>query len=359
MRALRDLARPTAARPAPAPRRGRYLPLLMNQRVGLTLVIIALVVVFSSLRPAFLDTRLTIAPLLADITVYIVVGLAQLAVLSLGHMNVAVGRMAALSTFAMGFAYSQWDVPLIVGLLIGLAVGAAIGALSGGIIAVTGVNSFVVTLALDFGLLGLVTILYTRFAGGVAFSARPAGLSALRNDTFANYCLGDVCGPRIPLVLPIAVIAAIAVGVLFRHARVGREMLMSGSNMRAAELSGIPTRRRVVQAHALSGLLAALAGFLLAANNGAFSAAIGEQFLLPSFLAPVLGGTLLAGGAVSVLGTVLGATASQVIYKGLNLLQFSLENLKIYIGLVLLVALSLDRVRTVLVQRRQDREAAK
>ncbi|WP_412538802.1 ABC transporter permease [Longispora sp. K20-0274] len=352
---MRELAPPETARPA-ARRGARVLALLTNQRVGLSLVIVALVVVFSSLRPAFLDSRLTIAPLLADITVYIVVGLAQLAVLSLGHMNVAVGRMAALSTFAMGFAYSRWGVPLVVGLLIGLAVGAAIGALAGGIIAVTGVNSFVVTLALDFGLLGLVTILYTRFAGGVAFSARPAGLSALRNDTFANYCLGDACGPRIPLVLPIAVVAALAVGVLFRHARVGREMLMSGSNMKAAELSGIPTRRRVVQAHAVSGLLAALAGFLLAANNGAFSAAIGEQFLLPSFLAPVLGGTLLAGGAVSVLGTVLGATASQVIYKGLNLLQFSLENLKIYIGLVLLVALSLDRVRAVLAGRRRDRE---
>jgi ribose transport system permease protein len=66
----------------------------------------------------------------------------------------------------------------------------------------------------------------------------------------------------------------------------------------------------------------------------------------------VLGGTLLAGGAVSVLGTVLGATITQVIYKGLNLLQFQVDQLKLYIGLVLLVALSLDRVRHLLAQRR-------
>ena len=127
---------------------------------------------------------------------------------------------------------------------------------------------------------------------------------------------------------------------------------MTGANAKAAELSGIPTRRRVIQAHALSGLLAGLAGFLLAANSGAFSASLGDQFLLPSFLAPVLGGTLLVGGAVSVLGTVLGATITQVIYKGLNLLQFGVDQLKLYIGLVLLAALSLDRLRHVLAERR-------
>jgi ribose transport system permease protein len=273
-------------------------------------------------------------------------------VLSLGHMNMAVGRIAATSAFAMGLAYDRLAVPLPVDLAIGLAVGALIGALAGLIISRTGVNSFVVTLALDFALIGLITILYTGFTAGVAFGSKPDGMTALRFDTFADYCAGNVCGPNIPLVVPFALVAALGVGVLFRYARMGREMLMTGANLKAAELSGIPTRTRVVQAHALSGLLAGLAGFLLAANNGAFSASIGEQFLLPSFLAPVLGGTLLAGGAVSVLGTVLGATLTQVIYKGLNLLQFQLEQLKLYIGLVLLIALSLDRVRHVLAERR-------
>ena len=117
-------------------------------------------------------------------------------------------------------------------------------------------------------------------------------------------------------------------------------------------MSGIPVTRRIIQAHALSGLLCGLAGWLLAMNNGAFSATLGEQFLLPSFLAPVLGGTLLAGGAVSVLGTVLGSTLTTVIQKGLNLLQFQFDQLQILIGGVLLIALSLDRVRHVIAERR-------
>jgi len=336
---------------APPGKRGR-IPLWANPRVGLVVLLVLLVALFTVLRPAFLDTRLTLTPLQSDISVYLVVGLAQLSVLSLGHMNLAVGRMAATSAFAMGLAHDKLGAGLVVSLAAGLLVGALLGALAGLIISRTGVNSFVVTLAMDFALVGLITILYASATDGVAFPTMPAGMEALRFDTFADYCMGDVCGPRIPLVVPIAIVAALLVGLLFRWARLGREILMTGSNARAAELSGIPTRTRIVQAHALSGLIAALAGFLLAANNGAFSASIGDSFLLPSFLAPVLGGTLLAGGAVSVLGTALGAALTQVIYKGLNLLQFQLDQLQLYIGLVLLAALSLDRGRHVLAERR-------
>ncbi|MFI6073551.1 ABC transporter permease [Actinoplanes sp. NPDC051343] len=328
------------------------IPLWANPRIGLVVLLIVLVVLFSAMRPAFLDTRLTLVPLQSDISVYLVVGLAQLMVLSLGHMNLAVGRMAATSAFAMGLVHDKLGFGLVPSLLTGLIVGALLGALAGLIISRTGVNSFVVTLAMDFALVGLITILYTAVTDGVAFPDQPAGMGALRSDTFADYCMGEVCGPRIPLVVPFALAAALLVGLLFRFSRLGREILMTGSNIRAAELSGIPTRNRIVQAHALSGLVAALAGFLLAANNGAFSASLGDQFLLPSFLAPVLGGTLLAGGAVSVLGTVLGATITQVIYKGLNLLQFQFDQLQLYIGLVLLAALSLDRVRHVIASRR-------
>jgi len=341
--------------PAAAARKPARIPLWANPRVGLVVVLIVLITMFSIVRPAFLDTRLTLVPIQSDIAVYVVVGLAQLMVLSLGHMNVAVGRMAAMSAFAMGLAHDRLGADLVVSLIAGLAMGTLLGALAGLIIARTGVNSFVVTLAMDFALVGVVTILYTRFTDGVAFGTQPAGMGALRFDTFADYCVGNVCGPEIPLVVPFAVVAALGAGVLFRWSRLGREMLMTGANSTAAELSGIPTRTRIVQAHALSGLTAGLAGFLLAANNGAFSASIGDQFLLPSFLAPVLGGTLLAGGAVSVFGTVLGATLTQVIYKGLNLLQFQLDRLQLYIGLVLLAALSLDRARHVIAERRGTR----
>lgn len=331
------------------------LPWWADPRLGLLLVIAALVVLFSSLRPGFLNVDLSLVPMQADISVFVVVGLAQLSVLSLGHMNLAVGRMAALSAFAAGLVYDRFDAPLLVGLGAALVIGALVGAFAGLIITFTGVNSFVVTLALDFGLLGLVALLYSGFTDGVAFSVRPAGMDELRFETMGNYCVGSVCGPPVPLVVPIAVVTVVLVGVLFGMSRVGREILMTGSSVRAARLSGISVSRRIVQAHALSGLLCGLAGWLLAINNGAFSATIGDQFVLPSFLAPVLGGTLLAGGAVSVVGTVLGATLTSVIQKGLNLMQVEYAQLQILIGVVLLIALSLDRARHVLAEKRGTR----
>jgi ribose transport system permease protein len=341
--------------PAPAATGRRGLPFWANPRLGLFVVIAILVVVFSALRSSFLNVDLTLVPMQADLSVFVVVGLAQLSVLSLGHMNLAVPRMAAISAFAMGWCYQHWNLPLWPGMLVGLAVGAVVGAAAGWIIVATGANSFVVTLALDFALLGLVSLLYSHVGDGVAFNVHPAGMDSLRTDTFGDYCTGNVCGPPVPLIVPVALVAVIVVGLIFRVSRTGRELLMTGSNLKAARLSGIPTGRRIIQAHALSGLLSALAGFLLAVNSGAFSADIGNSFLLPSFLSPVLGGTVLGGGAVSVLGTVLGAGLTEVIRTGLNLLNFSVQALNIYIGLVLVAALSLDRVRHVIAERRGSR----
>ena len=231
------LSPPQTEPSGPGNRAPRALPFWANPRLGLLVVIVILFVVFASLRPAFLNVNLTIVPMQSDLSVFVIVGLAQLAALSLGHMNLAVGPMAAFSAFAMGWACDALSAPLIVGLLFGLIVGGLVGAAAGWVIAVTGVNSFVVTLALNFALLGLVSLLYSGFGDGVAFNVHPAGMDTLRNNTFSDYCVGNVCGPPIPLVAPIAIAAALLVAILYRRSRLGREILMTGSNLRAAELS--------------------------------------------------------------------------------------------------------------------------
>jgi ribose transport system permease protein len=86
---------------------------------------------------------------------------------------------------------------------------------------------------------------------------------------------------------------------------------------------------------------------MLAYANGSFTAAIGSQFMLPSFLGPVLGGTLLAGGAVAVLGTFIGTMLTLVIRQGLSVQGIGLETLNIALGLVLLAALSLGQFQKI------------
>ncbi|MFI1769672.1 ABC transporter permease [Streptomyces sp. NPDC020800] len=325
-----------------------------SQRLGLIVVIAALVLLFGSARSAFYDQQMSVFPLLRDIATLTVVGLAQLAVLSIGHMNLAVGRMAAFSAMFMGAAYQYWHLPLYAGLAVGLVAGGAIGALTGWIITVTGVNSFVVTLAMDFALLGLVSLVYSQFTVAAAFTAKPAGMDELRNLSLADVCVGQVCGsPAVPQLMLFTLVAMATVGYLYTRTRLGRELLLVGSNITAARLSGIPTARRVVTAHALSGALAALAAFMLAVTSGSFTAGIGGEFMIPSFLGPVLGGTLLAGGAVSVAGTLLGTSLVQVIRQGLTMLGIGLESLNTYLGVILLLALSTDRVRDAISSRRR------
>ena len=330
-----------------------HMPFWVNQRLGLLALVIALSVLFGVLRPAFLDQQLVLFPLLRDIATLTVVALAQLVALSVGHMNLAVGRMAAFGAMFAGLGYDRLGVPMQVGLLMCLAAGAAIGAVTGWLIARTGVSSFVVTLAMDFALLGLVSLMYSSLTDDAAFTTHPAGIDALRSYSLADICAGPICGsPAVPQIAQFTVLAMLALGFLYGCTRIGRELLLTGANPAAAELSGIPTGRRVLLAHMLSGLLAALAGFMAAAGTGTFRASIGDDFMLPSFLGAVLGGTLLTGGVVSVLGTLLGTALVGVIRKGLDLLGVGLESLNIYLGCVLLLALSADRIRTVVSYRK-------
>jgi len=340
-----------ATRPA-----ARGLPFWANQRVGLVLLIVVLAVVFGALRPVFFNEKLVLFPMLRDVATFTVVGLSQMAVLSIGHLNLAVGRMAAFGAMFTGMTYDLAGLGLVPGILAALCAGLAIGALTGWIIARSGVHSFIVTLAMDFALLGLVTLVYTGLTEVAAFTEKPEGLRAVRSNSLDDVCVGGFCGPSsVPWLLGFTLVALVGVGYLFRSARLGRELLMVGSNERAARLSGVPTVRRVIAAHALSGLLAGLAGFMLGATTGSFKATIGEEFLLTSFLGPVLGGTLLVGGTVSTLGTFLGTLLVAEIRRGLDLLQVGLENLNLYLGVILLLAISAQRLRAVLSQRRAVR----
>ncbi len=199
------------------------MPFWVNQRLGLLVLVIALGVLFGVLRPAFLDQQLVLFPLLRDVATLTVVALAQMVALSVGHMNLAVGRMAAFGALFAGLGYDRLGVPMQVGLLMCLAAGAAIGAVTGWLIARTGVSSFVVTLAMDFALLGLVSLLYSALTDDAAFTTHPTGIDQLRSYSLADICAGPVCGsPAVPQIAQFTVLAMLALGFLYGCTRIGR-----------------------------------------------------------------------------------------------------------------------------------------
>lgn len=325
----------------------KFKKIFNDQRVVLTLLTIALFIFFGLSNSAFFNVDFVIYPLLRDGATLTVIGLAQLCVLSIGHLNLAVGRMAAVSALVAGASYQYWGLSLVQGAILGVLAGALLGAITGLIIVKSQVNAFIVTLAMDFALLGLVTFIYVTFTGATAaFTTKPAGMDYWRSKSLADFCLGPICGPKaLPMMLIPAIVCLILVSFMFSKTRLGRELLSTGSNLRAAKLSGIPVESRVLTAHIFSGTLAGIGGLMLAYTNGSFTAAIGSQVMLPSFLGPVLGGTLLAGGAVAVLGTFIGTMMTLVIRQGLSVQGIGLETLNIALGLVLLLALSVGQIQ--------------
>lgn len=315
-----------------------------STQLGLFVILVLLWIIFSFASSGFLS-KFNLNSLMRLVAVDVVVGFSQMVVLATGGMNLSVGAIGVCAIMFSGYLMQVlgWPTPLaIVGTL---ALGVALGSLNGLAIVLTRVNAFVVTLASA-----------SLFTGGMLILSKAVPLNQLPPDfgAFGRLMVGPV---------PALSLTALAIGVLllvlFRYMTIGRQLLAVGANGRAARMSGVPVDRVTVYAHALSGALAAAAALLLTSRLGtAMPAGAGDDWLLPSFLAPVIGGTALAGGAVSVVGTILGALLVATIRSGLLVLQIGNFWLQLFLGAFLLAAILVERARAAISTREQIRRAA-
>ena len=315
-----------------------------STQLGLFVILVLLWVIFSFASSGFLS-KFNLNSLMRLVAVDVVVGFSQMVVLATGGMNLSVGAIGVCAIMFSGYLMQVlgWPIPLaIVGTL---TLGVALGGLNGLAIVLTRVNAFVVTLASA-----------SLFTGGMLILSKAVPLNQLPPDfgAFGRLMVGPV---------PALSLTALAIGVLllilFRYMTIGRQLLAVGANGRAARMSGVPVDRVTVYAHALSGALAAAAALLLTSRLGtAMPAGAGDDWLLPSFLAPVIGGTALAGGAVSVVGTILGALLVATIRSGLLVLQIGNFWLQLFLGAFLLAAILVERARAAISTREQIRRAA-
>lgn len=306
--------------------------------IGLAAIIVLFWVLFTSLAPGFVSS-FNLFALSRSLAVDIVIGFSTMVVLATGGMNLAIGSIGVCAVMASGFLMQTIGLPIPVALALALLLGAFLGWLNGFVIVRSGVNSFIITLASASLFLGGMLIL----SKAQTFNALPPEIAAFGRMRWWGF---------VSPLLFVAVGLGVALIILFRFTALGREILAAGANARAAELSGVPVGRAIIIAHTLSGALAASAGLMLVFRLGAAMPSIGQDWLLPSFLAPVLGGTLLAGGYVSVVGTMLGALLVTTIRSGLLVMQIGNFWLQLFLGLILLFAVMLDRYRSVYAERR-------
>ena len=318
------------------------LQTLLSNEFGLLALNVIAIAIFATALPGF-TSQFSLFTLSRQIGIDTMIGLAMMAVIVSGGLDLSVGAIGASSAMAFGYFVERLGMPLALAIPSALALGALLGGINGAVVVKSGVHSFIITLAsmsIFFGAMIYLT-------KAQAFNGLPAGVTAFgRMKAF---------GPlSVLLIVTLAVCGALM--VLYRLTRLGREILAAGANPRAAELSGVPVGRTVTICHMLTGALAALAGLMLTARTGAavpsMAGHLGQDWLLPAFLAPVLGGTLLTGGRVSVIGTLLGATFVTVATSGLLLMRVSEFWVQAFLGFMLLAAVLIDRARHTILKAR-------
>jgi len=184
--------------------------LALADNVGLATILVVAVAALAIANPAFL-TSFNLYVVLTSLALWTCVALAQMTTLAIGQMTLSLGSLGGLVAVTVGGLCEVWGVPLPLAIAIALAVGLAGGLLNGVLIAASGVNSFIITLATFSAFHGL-TLGLTR---AIPFYNMPAALKALGNARYG----------AIPLMLGIVLVVAVAVHIVFTRTRLGRHML--------------------------------------------------------------------------------------------------------------------------------------
>lgn len=304
--------------------------LLRKTEFSLFIITLMVFLVLTFFSKSFL-TSYNSFTILRTISLYIVIGLAQAFPIAIGNMNLSVGAIGGLATITTGFFLQNLGTCGWVAVIAALTVGLIAGAVNGVLIAKVGMNSFVVTLATMFVYKGVVLGL----TKGFSFTDIPRSFTFMGTEGFFN----------IPLLFYFIVFILIICYLFFNHITLGRRTLATGGDIEAARLAGVNTKMVVFSIHCVSGFIAALTGILYVSMIGSAQPAIGTQWLIRSFAVAIIGGTALKGGYISPLGILLGATLLVLINNGLILLKASIYFQETFFGLIILLAIIIDRIR--------------
>jgi ribose transport system permease protein len=295
--------------------------------LGLVVVLLALVIFFSITSPVFFTTTNGLN-MVTNIAVIGIMAVPGTFLLIAGQVDLSVASVAAMCGMVMAALAVPLGIPAAVA--IGLLVGLVVGLINGFLVMIVGVNSLIVTLgglATFFGIGQLIGDGQTILVQGFRFlgTARP----------FLNIPM--------PVILFVSVLI---IGILIlRFTVYGRQLYAIGANPTAARLVGIPSKRVVFIAFMFSSVAAALAGLILVSQLGAASPNNARGYELLVVTAIVLGGASLSGGRGTILGTFIGLMIIQVLATGLTLLNVQSFWQSVATGILLITAVSFDRLR--------------
>lgn len=301
----------------------------ITQKLGPLLGLIILVVIVSILNPSFLEP-LNILNLLRQVAINALIAFGMTFVILTGGIDLSVGAILALSSaLTAGMMVSGIDP--ILAILIGCILGGLMGTVNGLLITKGKMAPFIATLATMTIFRGL-TLVYT---GGNPIT----GLGD--NYLFQLFGRGYFLGIPVPAITMI--VTFVVLFIILHKTPFGRKTYAIGGNEKAALISGIKVPNVKIMIYSLSGMLAALAGAILTSRLNSAQPTAGTSYELDAIAAVVLGGTSLSGGKGRIFGTLIGALIIGTLNNGLNLLGVSSFYQMVVKGIVILIAVLLDR----------------
>ena len=294
---------------------------------GTLLGLVLIFAVFSWLTPTFL-TAPNLVNILQQSSINACIALGMTLVIISGGIDLSVGPTAALAAVVSATLMVN-GVPISVCILVALGIGMACGLFNGVLIAVAGLQPFIVTL----GALSLYRALALIFTGGSPVFGIPAEFRTLAN--------GHIAG--LPNAVIIVAVLALGAWILLNKSPLGEYILAVGGNQDAARVAGVPVLRTKILTYMISGALASIAALILVGRLGAAEPTLGNLWELDAIAAAAIGGASLMGGKGSIVGTLLGAVILGSLRNGLTLMNVQAFYQLLATGIIIIVAMLIDR----------------
>ncbi|MCH4518105.1 MULTISPECIES: ABC transporter permease [Staphylococcus] len=291
--------------------------------------LILLIIVVSILNPSFLDLS-NLLNLLRQISINGLIAFGMTFIILTGGIDLSVGSILALSSAFIALMITSGVDPIIA-LIIGVLIGFVLGAVNGLLVTKGNMAPFIATLATMTIFRGLTLVITD---GNPITNLGDSYL-------FQLFGKGYFIGIPVPAVTMIIVFVILL--ILLQKTTFGRHTYAIGGNEVAAKISGIKVNKIKILIYGISGLMSALAGGILTSRLNSAQPTAGTSYELDAIAAVVLGGTSLTGGKGRIVGTLIGVLIIGVLNNGLNLLGVSSFYQQVVKGVVILIAVLIDR----------------
>ncbi len=336
-----------ALEPDPNELRGKPIGYVIQRLVpvyGLVFITLGLIVLFSLLLPRTFPTFTNLDNMLKRQSINALMALAVMLPMAAGKIDLSIGFGVMLWEIMAISLQTRFGIPWPAMIPIVLLGGAIIGVINAALVEFARIDAFIATLG-TATVINALALWYTN--GQQVVGALPESFFALSKASF----FGIPILPIYPLVI------SLLLWVMLEHLPIGRYIYVVGANPEAARLNGIPTRKYIVLAFVLSGMIVAFAGVILASQLRIGQTSLGDSYLLPALVGAFLGSTTLKPGRVNVWGTLIAVAVLAIGITGLQQLGAEFYVEPMFNGLTLLVAIGLAGItgrRRVQLQRAKE-----